>query len=67
MTNFILGMLLMWFVVSLVIVLGDEFFGQSCCHWSDWFGFVVCFPVLIFIYPVGLVIRVIKNQKGENK
>lgn len=66
MTNFILGMYLMWFIVSLVIVLGDEFFGQSC-HWSDWFGFIVCFPVLIFIYPVGLVIQLIKKIKRRNR
>lgn len=59
MTNFILGMLLMWFILSFAIVLGEEFFGQKV-KWNDWFAFVICYPVALISSVIKFIFKVIK-------
>lgn len=64
MTNFILGMLLMWFILSFAIVLGEEFFGQKV-KWNDWFAFVICCPVALINSIINFVFKTIKHIRKK--
>ena len=64
MTNFILGMFAMWFILSLAITLGDELFNQNC-EWDSWFISVICLPMVVFYYIPALIVHIIKNQKSK--
>ena len=66
MTNCILGMFVMWFILSLIIALGDELFNQNC-EWDSWFIFIVCFPMVIFYYVPVLIVRAIKAKRNRKK
>lgn len=66
MTNFILGMFAMWFLLSLIITLGDELFNQDC-EWDSWFIFIVCFPMVIFYYTPALIVYAIKAKRNRKK
>ena len=62
MTSCILGMFVMWFILSLIIILGDEFFHQDCL-WDNWFISIVCFPMLVFYHIPQLIIDKIKKKR----
>ena len=72
MTNFILGMLLMWWIFGELICIGDEYLKQKC-NWDDWWTVIICFPAIIIQIPFGiinLIIKVIKKcfcKKSKSK
>lgn len=72
MTGFILGIFLMWFILAELICIGDEYFEQKC-DWEDWWIWIICFPAVIFQFPISLISFVIKaikkycNKKPKSK
>lgn len=72
MTNFVLGMFLMWWVLAELICIGDEYLKQEC-NWKVWWIWVICFPAIIIQIPFGilnLIIKIVKKcsrKKSKSK
>jgi len=67
MVNFIWGMLTMWFILSIIIVIGNDKFDQSCDEWGEWYILLICFPFMVLVYPFCIIIDLIKSRRKGRK
>ena len=52
----VIGMAIMWIVLSVLIALGDNYFGQDI-FWDDWWAFIILLPAILLISPFITIIR----------
>ena len=66
MTNFVLGMFLMWVFLSVLIALGDNYFGQDIL-WDDWWAFIILLPAIILISSFTTIIRPLVRKHRQRQ
>ena len=52
----VIGMAIMWIFSSVLIALGDNYFGQDIL-WDDWWTFIILLPAILLISPFITIIR----------
>ena len=62
MINFVLGMLLMWFILAELICVGSDYLKQEC-NWESWWILIICFPAVIIQSSIDLIPFIIKIVK----
>lgn len=60
----VISVFVTWFIISILIAIGDTFLGQDVL-WDDWFIMVVCFPYIIISIPFELIVKTIKKLKKK--
>ena len=51
----VIGMAIMWTFLSVLIALGDNYFGQDIL-WDDWWAFIILLPAILLISPFTKII-----------
>lgn len=65
---FIIGMLIMWFILGGLIYLNDSFsFGWGVELFDGWLGIVVCFPWLVILCPLIIIKSIFKKMLKKSK
>lgn len=67
-TYIVIGMAIMWTFLSVLIALGDNYFGQDIL-WDDWWAFIILLPAILLISPYVIFIRprVKKHKQKQEK
>ena len=64
MTTIIISVFATWFIISILIAIGDTFLKQEVL-WEDWFVIIVCFPYIIISIPFEWVVTMVKKIKKK--
>lgn len=64
MTTIVISVFATWFIISILIAIGDTFLKQDVL-WDDWFIIIVCFPYIIISIPFELIVKTIKKIKKK--
>lgn len=67
MATIVISVFATWFIISILIVIGDTFLKQDVL-WDDWFIIIVCFPYIIISVPFEwfvIMIKKIKKKRGK--
>lgn len=67
MATIVISVFTTWFIISILIAIGDTFLKQDIV-WDDWFVIIVCFPYIIISVPfewIVIMIKKIKKKRGK--
>ena len=65
-TYIVIGMAIMWVFLSVLIALGDNYFGQDIL-WDDWWAFIILLPAILLISPFITIIRPLVRKHRQRQ